>query len=165
MPDFSGKYVVVTGAAQGLGAAVAQRFLEGGAAGVALLDLKREGVEVTAAALDPEGGRTCALVCDVARPESVAVAFQEILDRFGRVDILVNNAGVTRDALAHKMTLEQFDTVVKISLYGAFYCVKQVIDGMRQRGYGRIISMSSLASRGNVGQANYAAAKAGIIGH
>ena len=164
MYDFSGKIVAVTGAAQGLGRAIAERFLKDGAEGVALLDLKEDVLAAAAAALDPAGSRTLAVPCNVADPDSVARAFQQIRDRFGWVDVLVNNAGITRDALVHKMTNEQFDQVLKVSLYGTFYCVKQVIDGMRERGYGRIISMSSLANRGNVGQANYAAAKAGIIG-
>lgn len=164
MYDYKGKIAVVTGAAQGLGASIAQRFLRDGADGAALLDMKQDVLEATAARLDPDGKRALALTCNVADPDSVAQAFQKIEERFGKVDILVNNAGITRDALAHKMTAEQFDIVVKVSLYGTFYCVQQVINGMRQRGYGRIISMSSLAHRGNVGQANYAAAKAGIIG-
>lgn len=164
MYDYKGKIAVVTGAAQGLGASIAQRFLRDGADGVALLDMKQDVLEATAARLDPDGKRALALTCNVADPDSVAQAFQKIEERFCKVDILVNNAGITRDALAHKMTAEQFDIVVKVSLYGTFYCVQQVINGMRQRGYGRIISMSSLAHRGNVGQANYAAAKAGIIG-
>ena len=164
MYDFSGKIVAVTGAAQGLGADIAGRFLRDGAEGVALIDLNQNALETTVAQLDPEGNRALAVVCNVADPDSVAEAFKKVHDRFGRVDILVNNAGNTRDALVHKMTNDQFDLVVKVSLYGTFYCIKQVIDGMRERGYGRIISMSSLANRGNVGQANYAAAKAGIIG-
>lgn len=164
MYDFSGKIVAVTGAAQGLGAEIAGRFMKEGADGVALIDLNQNTLEATVARLDPEGSRAMAVVCNVADPDSVAEAFQKIYERFGRVDILVNNAGITRDALVHKMTNDQFDLVVKVSLYGTFYCIKQVIDGMRERGYGRIISMSSLANRGNVGQANYAAAKAGIIG-
>lgn len=96
-------------------------------------------------------------------PDSVAQAFQAVERRFGTVDILVNNAGITRDAMSYKMTASQFDAAVKVSLYGSFYCVQQVVNGMRKRGYGRIVSMSSLASRGNVGQLNYASAKAGII--
>lgn len=164
MYDFSEKIVVVTGAAQGLGKSIAQRFLRDGAGGVALLDLNEEALAAAAAELDPAGERTLAVRCNVAEPESVAGAFQTVRERFGRVDVLVNNAGITRDALVHKMTLEQFDAVLKVSLYGTFYCVKQVIDEMRERGSGRIVSMASLAYRGNVGQANYAAAKAGIVG-
>lgn len=163
MYDFSEKIVVVTGAAQGLGKAIAQRFVKDGTAGVALLDLKEDVLAATEAEL-AAGGRTLAVTCDVADPDSVAQAFRKVMDRFGRVDVLVNNAGVTRDAMVHKMTNEQFDTVLKISLYGTFYCIKQVLDGMRERGSGRIISMSSIASQGNIGQANYSAAKAGIIG-
>lgn len=164
MYDFSGKTVVVTGAAQGLGAAIAKQFLQDNAKAVAMLDLKRETLEAAAARLDPEGGRAVPIVCNVADQCSVEQAFRAIAERLGPVDILVNNAGITRDALAHKMTAEQFDPVVQVSLYGAFYCIQQVVGSMRERGYGRIISMSSLASRGNIGQANYSAAKAGIIG-
>ena len=86
------------------------------------------------------------------------------MERYGRVDIMINNASITNDAMAHKMTPEQFDTVLKVSLYGSYNCISQVIGGMRERGYGRIISMSSLASRGNIGQMNYSAAKAALIG-
>lgn len=164
MYNFKGKIVAVTGAAQGLGAAMARRFLEDGADGVAMLDLNQEVLEVTTALLDPAGTRTLAIVCNVAQPQSVEKAFEQIRECFGRVDILINNAGITRDALAHKMTVEQFESVVQVSLNGAFYCVQQVIGGMRERGWGRIISLSSLAARGNVGQVNYSAAKAGIIG-
>ena len=164
MYDFTGKVVVVTGAAQGLGAAIAKQFLADNAKAVTMLDLKRETLEATAAQLDPSGSRAVPVVCNVADRCSVEQAFKAVTDRLGPVDILVNNAGITRDALAHKMTAEQFDPVVQVSLYGAFYCIQQVIGSMRERGCGRIISMSSLAYRGNIGQANYSAAKAGIIG-
>ena len=164
MFDFNGKIVAITGAAQGLGAAIAQRFLQDGAEGIALLDLKKEALKATSTRLDPTGTRTLAVLCNVAEPRSVEEAFEQIRARFSRVDILINNAGITRDTMAHKMTVEQFDPVVQVSLNGAFYCVQQVIGGMRERGWGRIISMSSLAARGNMGQANYSAAKAGIIG-
>ena len=163
MYDFSGKIAVVTGAAQGLGEAIAKRFLNDGIPGVALLDLNEEVLAATAARLDPEGNRVMPVACDVSDPDSVAQAFQAVERRFGTVDILVNNAGIARDAMSYKMTAGQFDAAVKVSLYGSFYCVQQVVNGMRERGYGRIVSMSSLASRGNVGQLNYASAKAGII--
>ena len=163
MYDFSGKIAVVTGAAQGLGEAIAKRFLNDGIPGVALLDLNEEVLAATAARLDPEGNRVMPVACDVSDPDSVAQAFQAVERRFGTVDILVNNAGITRDAMSYKMTAGQFDAAVKVSLYGSFYCVQQVVNGMWERGYGRIVSMSSLASRGNVGQLNYASAKAGII--
>lgn len=164
MHEFNGKIVAVTGAAQGLGAAMAQRFLQDGAEGVALLDLKQEGLKATVSRLDPAGTRTIAVLCNVADHRSVEEAFAQIGERFGRVDILINNAGITRDSMSHKMTVEQFDPVVQVSLNGAFYCAQQVIGPMRERGWGRIISLSSLAAGGNIGQANYSAAKAGIIG-
>jgi NAD(P)-dependent dehydrogenase (short-subunit alcohol dehydrogenase family) len=164
MHEFNGKIVAVTGAAQGLGAAMAQRFLQDGAEGVALLDLNREGLQATVTRLDPAGTRTIAVLCNVADHRSVEEAFAQIGERFGRVDILINNAGITRDSMSHKMTVEQFDPVVQVSLNGAFYCAQQVIGPMRERGWGRIISLSSLAAGGNIGQANYSAAKAGIIG-
>ncbi|MTI56582.1 3-oxoacyl-ACP reductase FabG [Geosporobacter ferrireducens] len=164
MYSFKEKIVVVTGAAQGLGAAMAKRFLEDGAAGVALLDMNSETLKATTTQLDPDGTRTLAMTCNVAESQSVEEAFKQVMDRFEKVDILINNAGITRDTLAHKMTVEQFDSVVQVSLNGAFYCVQQVINGMKEREWGRIISLSSLAARGNVGQSNYSAAKAGIIG-
>lgn len=164
MYNFEGRIAVVTGAAQGIGAAIAEKLLKEGADGVALVDMNAEILADTAKKLDPEGSRTMTVTCNVADEKSVAEAFKKIEARFGKIDILVNNAGVARDAMSWKMTEDQFDTVLKVSLYGAFYCAKQVINGMKDRGYGRIISMSSLANRGNVGQANYSAAKAGIVG-
>lgn len=162
--DFKDKIIVVTGAAKGLGAAISKEFLRHGAKGIAMLDLNEEQVKATAVELDPNQETVLALSCNVADEKSVEEAFQKIFARFGRVDVLVNNAGITRDAMAHKMTAEDFDLVLKVSLYGSFYCIKQVINGMREQQSGRIISMSSLAHRGNIGQLNYSAAKAGIIG-
>ncbi len=164
MYDFNGKTVVVTGAAQGIGLEIAKRFAEESAACVAILDLKQEALETAAAEIDPAGKMVFPAVCDVTDTESVRKVFDNITKKTGKIDILINNAGITRDAMAHKMTQDQFDMVVKVSLYGAFNCASQVLAGMKERGYGRIISLSSLASRGNVGQANYAAAKAGVIG-
>ena len=164
MYDFKGRVVAITGAAKGLGYKMAERFLVDGAEGVALLDIQQETLEESRMKLDPAGNRTLAVQCDVANQESVCVAFAQIFDRFGTVDILINNAGITRDAFAAKMTVEQFDPVVQINLNGAFYCTQQVIAGMRERQWGRIISLSSMAAEGNVGQVNYSAAKAGVIG-
>jgi len=164
MYDFSERIVAITGAAQGLGYAMAERFLADGAKGVALLDIQEEALNKAQNNLDPTGGRTLSVICNVGDYESVESAFSKIQDHFGKVDILVNNAGITRDAFAAKMTPEQFDITVQISLNGAFYCTKQVISGMRERGWGRIISLSSMAAEGNIGQSNYAAAKAGLIG-
>lgn len=164
MYNFSGRIVAVTGAAKGLGATVAKRFLEENADKVALLDLNETMLNETIKEIDPSGQRTLGLACDVSDAGAVEKAFEKIFEKFGRVDILINNAGITRDSMAKKMTMEAFDSVVKISLNGAFYCTRQVIEGMRERGWGRIISLSSLAAFGNIGQSNYSAAKAGLIG-
>ena len=164
MYDFSERIVVVTGAAMGLGYAMSRRFLRDGAKGVALLDVKKDALSAACSQLDPKGERTLPVVCDVADNTSVEAAFTQVFERFGRVDILVNNAGITRDGYAAKMTAEQFDKVVSVSLNGAFYCTRQVIPGMRERAWGRIVSLSSVSAEGNAGQTNYSAAKAGIIG-
>lgn len=163
MYDYNGKVAVVTGAAQGIGACIAERFLREGA-DVVMLDLKEDVLVSKAAEIDPEREHTMVLPLDVADYDAVADAFRKITERYGKVDILVNNAGITRDAMAHKMTPEQFDMVLKVSLYGAFNCSRQVIAGMKERNYGRIISLSSLANRGNIGQLNYSSAKAAIVG-
>lgn len=163
MYDYNGKVAVVTGAAQGIGACIAERFLREGA-DVVMLDLKEDVLVSKAAEIDPEREHTMVLPLDVADYDAVADAFRKNTERYGKVDILVNNAGITRDAMAHKMTPEQFDMVLKVSLYGAFNCSRQVIAGMKERNYGRIISLSSLANRGNIGQLNYSSAKAAIVG-
>ena len=128
MQNFKGKIAVVTGAAQGLGEAISKMFLESGADAVAMLDLKEDVLSATANKLDPDGNRVLPVVCNVADLDSVEHAFRSIYAHFGRVDILVNNAGITRDAMSYKMTAEQFDAAVKVSLYGSFYCVQQVIN-------------------------------------
>ena len=164
MGKLSGKYAVVTGAGKGIGRAIAARFLEDDVAGVALLDMDGAQVRVTAKELDPQGGRALAVQCDVSDPEKVNAAFAQVFEAFGRVDILVNNAGITRDAMFHKMTPQQAKQVMDVHFYGTFYCCQAVIPGMREREYGKIVNISSTSAFGNVGQANYAAAKAAIDG-
>ena len=165
MYDFSGKIAVVTGAAQGLGEAIAKRFLNDGIPGVALLDLNEEVLAATAVRLNPEGNRVLPVACDVSDPDSVAQAFQAVERRFGTVDILVNNAGITADKLLLRMTEADFDNVLATNLKGAFFCTKAACRFMMHQRYGRIISVSSVVGlHGNAGQANYAASKAGLIG-
>ncbi len=164
MTKFNNKYAAVTGAAQGIGRAIAKRLLDDGVEAVALLDLNGDAVAQTAAELDPTAKRALAVQCDVASADSVDTAFGRIFDAFGRVDILVNNAGITRDAMFHNMTIAQFKQVIDVHLYGTFHCCQKVVLGMRERGYGKIVNISSTSAFGNPGQANYAAAKAGIDG-
>lgn len=164
MYDFSARNVVVTGAAQGIGKAIADEFLKNGAKAVVMLDYNEEGVKAAAAELDPEGKRTLAVKCDVSNGDEVHAVFEAIYEKLGRVDVLVNNAGINRDAMFHKMTAAQFRSVVEVNLFGAVNCASEVILKMREQEFGRIINISSVSAHGSVGQTNYAASKAGING-
>ena len=162
MPRIDGRYAVVTGGGKGIGRAIVTRFLAEGAQGIAILDYDIETALKTAAELDSE--KIMAVRCDVSSPEQVEEAFKKVFERFPVIDILINNAGLTRDAMLHKMTFDQWDTVLNADLKGIFACIKQVVPGMRERGYGKIVNIASTSARGNIGQANYSAAKAGILG-
>ena len=165
MNGFNGRVAGVTGAAQGIGLAIAKRFVEEGVKGLAVVDWNLEQAEKAAAELGAMGEtQVIAVKCDVGSYEMVEEAFAKIESELGPVDILVNNAGITRDAIFHKMTFQQWDAVMKVNLYSMFNCCRVVINGMRQRGYGRIVNMSSTSAYGNPGQCNYAATKAGVFG-
>lgn len=164
MGKLTGRYAVVTGAAKGIGRAIAERFLEDDVAGVALFDMDAELVAATAKELDPTGQKVIALACNVADQDNVNQAMQTVTENFGRIDILVNNAGITRDAMFHKMTDAQAKLVMDVNFFGTFYCCQAVIAGMRQREYGKIINISSVSAFGNIGQTNYGASKAAIDG-
>jgi NAD(P)-dependent dehydrogenase (short-subunit alcohol dehydrogenase family) len=161
MTNQNGKYAVVTGAAKGLGHAIAKRLLEDGVSGLAILDFDIALAEQTAANLGPN---VFAIKCDVSDKDEVAAAFKIVYEKMGRVDILVNNAGITRDASLVKMTEDQWEQVIRVDLNSAFYCTKQVIAKMKEQKYGKIINVASAAAFGNPGQSNYSAAKAGLIG-
>jgi NAD(P)-dependent dehydrogenase (short-subunit alcohol dehydrogenase family) len=161
MCNQNGKYAVVTGAAKGLGYAIAKRLLEDGVSGLAILDFDITLAEKTAANLGPN---VFAIKCDVSDKDEVAAAFKIVYEKMPRVDILVNNAGITRDASLVKMTSDQWEQVISVDLNSAFYCTKQVIANMKEQKYGKIINVASAAAFGNPGQSNYSAAKAGLIG-
>ena len=110
------------------------------------------------------GEKAMAVKCDISKNEQVEAAAQQIMERFGRVDILVNNAGITRDGMFHKMSAEQWTQVINTNLNGVFYWCRALINQMRSQGYGRIVNISSASVRGTVGQTNYAATKAALIG-
>lgn len=164
MSDLTGRYAVVTGGGKGIGAAIAARFLQDGAAGVALLDYDADLARAAAERLDPEGRRTRAVACDVANPEQVRAAVSQVLEAFGRIDILVNNAGITRDSIFHKMGQDSWDAVLNVNLNGTCYLCREIVPLMREQQYGRIVNISSTSAFGNAGQANYAASKAAVIG-
>jgi 3-oxoacyl-[acyl-carrier protein] reductase len=158
-----GKGALVTGAAGGIGGAVARRFAEEGAA-VALGDISGADAEALAGEITSAGGRAIGLTLDVTDAASVRRAVARAKEELGGLHILINNAGILRDAMAGKMTDEEWSQVLRVHLDGTFLCSREVIEGFRDQGYGRIVNTSSTSSLGNIGQANYAAAKAGIIG-
>ncbi len=164
MTSLKGRFAVVTGAAKGIGRAIAERFLEDQVEGVALFDMDLPLAQETAKEMDPTGKRVIAVQCDVSNEEAVKIAFEQVFASFGRVDILVNNAGITRDAMFHKMTPDMAKKVMDVHYFGTFYCCQAVIPGMRERNYGKIVNISSVSTFGNVGQTNYSAAKCAIEG-
>lgn len=163
MSLLSGQTAVVTGGAQGLGYAIAERFVAEGAR-VVLGDLN---LETTAQAVERLGGaqRALALRCDVTSADDVQALVDAAVERFGSLDIMVNNAGITRDATLRKMTEEQFDQVIAVHLKGTWHGLKSAAAIMRENKRGAIVNMSSISGKvGLVGQTNYSAAKAGIVG-
>jgi 3-oxoacyl-[acyl-carrier protein] reductase len=161
MFDFSGKYAVVTGAGRGIGAGIAKRFLDEGAAGVAVIDVTDDIAWVKEA--DPSGERILCIACDITNRATVDIAFGKIYEKFNRVDFLINNAGIIKDGMFHKMSDENWDAVINVDLNGVYNCTRKVINGMRDQAFGRIVNMSSVSVYGQVGQSNYASAKGALI--
>jgi 3-oxoacyl-[acyl-carrier protein] reductase len=160
---FEGKVAIVTGAAQGIGAAIALRLASEGAA-VAVADLTAERGGETVEAIVKDGGRAVAYGADVSQTPDVQTLVAAVVAEFGKVDVLVNNAGITRDNLLFKMTDEDWDSVINVNLRSAFLMSREVQKHFVAQKYGKIVSLSSRSALGNRGQANYAASKAGIMG-
>lgn len=164
MQRYHGRVVAVTGAAQGLGLAMAQRFAAEGAA-VVLAD--RSPQALTAAGDELRSSTPVAVrtdVVDVTCSREVDDWVTDVLGDTGAIDVLVNNAGIIRDNRVEDITDDDWRAVLDVSLSGSFYCARAVFGSMRKRGYGRIVSFSSMSWRGNFGQSNYVAAKAGLVG-
>ena len=156
------RVAVVTGGATGSGRATVERFLQEGAR-VAFCDLNLEAGQALAAPM--EGHRRPLFgAVDITNKPQVEAFVQDVLRHYRRIDIWVNNAGITRDALTAKLAEDQFDDVVRINLKGTFLCCQAVFPAMKEQNSGRIINTASVSALGNVGQANYAAAKSGVIG-
>ena len=157
------KVALITGGGSGIGAAVARRFAQEGAK-IAIGDVDVEGAEKVASEIKDAGGEALICKADVRKRDEVEAMVDHVLREYGRLDILINNAGVTRDSLCARMSEEDWNFVVDVNLKGTFLCSKAAFRPMRKQRYGKIVNTASVAVRGNIGQVNYSASKAGIIG-
>ncbi len=159
-----GKVSIITGGAQGIGLATAQKFAAEGAI-VVVADLKAGSVDAAVQQLSRDGATAEGFTVDVTQRAQIDAMVQALKDRFGRIDVLVNNAGITLDARLQKMTEAQFDKVIAVNLKGTYNCAQAVVDTMVEQGSGVILNASSVVGiYGNFGQTNYAASKFGVIG-
>jgi NAD(P)-dependent dehydrogenase (short-subunit alcohol dehydrogenase family) len=159
-----GQVAVVTGASRGLGRACAIELASVGAAVVVNYNTSPEPAAEVVKEITSGGGRAVAVGGDVGKPEDCKEIIGEAIANYGQIDILIANAGVNRDKTIKRMTIEEWNEVINTDLNSAFYCVSAALPHMQERNYGRIIVMSSIIGQmGNVGQSNYAAAKAGLI--
>ncbi|PAL04644.1 3-oxoacyl-ACP reductase [Peribacillus simplex] len=161
--DLTGKVAIVTGAARGLGQGIANKLASLGAH-VVVSDMNKDGAESAVAGIIEHGGSSESFICNVSNKEEANLLIKQTVEKHGKLDILVNNAGINRDSMLHKMDHEQWDAVIGVNLTGVFNTMQPASGIMREQADGRIINISSASWLGNVGQANYAAAKAGVVG-
>lgn len=162
--DFQGQIGLVTGGTRGIGKAIATYLARKGAH-VIIGGRNEQTVQEEASTLASLGVKSLGLKLDVSNPDDVKNGFERIRNEFKRIDILVNNAGITKDGLLMRMKEESWDAVIEVNLKGVFLCTKEAISDMVKQRYGRIVNITSVAGfMGNPGQANYSAAKAGIMG-
>jgi len=162
--DLSGRVALVTGGGRGIGRAIALKLAEVGTT-VVVSDIDEVSASSAAGEIKAMKGRSLAVMADVSSSSDVVKMMEAAQAAYGKVDILVNNAGITRDQLLMRMSDEDWDNVLSINLKSVFLCTKVVLRQMVKQRWGRIISLSSIVGiKGNAGQANYASAKAGIIG-
>lgn len=157
------KVAIVTGSGKGIGESIALRFAAEGAK-LIVNDVVEVDANRTVEKVKGKGGQAAAVIGSVASREVAQKMVDTAVKEFGTVDILVNNAGIVRDAMLHKMTDEQWDQVIEVNLKGVFLCTQCAARVMREKKYGKIINLSSSSWRGNPGQINYSATKAGVIG-
>ncbi|MGW9307357.1 3-oxoacyl-ACP reductase FabG [Saccharomonospora azurea] len=163
MTDSPSRVAIVTGAGRGIGSAIARRLASDGFA-VALLDLAEDAVKAGADAINADGGRAIGVGVDVSDADAVDAAVATVAEQLGAPGVLVNNAGITRDNLLFKMSESDWDSVMNVHLRGSFLMSRAAQKHMTEQGWGRIVNLSSTSALGNRGQANYAAAKAGLQG-
>ncbi len=157
------KVAIVTGSGKGIGESIALRFAAEGAK-LIVNDVVEADANRTVETIKGKGGQAAAVIGSVASREVAQKMVDTAVKEFGTVDILVNNAGIIRDAMLHKMTVEQWDQVIEVNLKGVFLCTQCAARVMREKKCGKIINLSSSSWRGNPGQLNYSATKAGVIG-
>ena len=159
------KVALITGASRGIGRAIALKFAQNGANVIINYSSSQSQAENLKEEIEKIGTKAMIIKCDVSNSDEVNQMFSQIEKEFGRLDVLVNNAGITKDGLILRMNEEDFDKVIAINLKGAFLCAKAAAKMMVKQRFGNIINISSVVGiTGNIGQANYAASKAGIIG-
>ncbi len=160
--EFNGKTVIITGAGQGIGAAIAKHFVDEGASAY-LLDINGESLAVTAEDLRSATGSATALTGDISDAAFVETAIGKIFEKEGKIDVVVNNAGIIRDNFLGNISESDWDAVLKVNLKGPFLLCKAVSPHMRQQSCGKIINIISRSWLGNPGQSNYAASKGGLV--
>ena len=162
---------LITGAGNGIGRAISLKFSQAGAK-VALFDLDEDGLRETEKLIEAAGGESITISGSVALRKDVQAAIDQILNEYGRLSVLINNAGISRDGLTSRikdgeavlMEDDKWDTVLEVNLKGTWICCQLAAVPMIQAGYGRMVNTASIAALGNIGQANYSASKAGVIG-
>jgi 3-oxoacyl-[acyl-carrier protein] reductase len=165
MSKLTGKTAIITGASRGIGAAIARRFAEQGANIVVNYSGSQEKAEAVVREIEQTGAKAIAVKANVADAAEVKAMIDAAMEQFGSIDILVNNAGITRDNLMMRMKEDEWDDVINTNLKGVFLCTKAVTRQMMKQRHGRIVNIASIVGvMGNAGQANYVAAKAGVIG-
>ncbi len=164
MGRLDGKVTIITGGASGIGKKTAEIFSKEGAI-IAIFDVNRDALNETEKEIRDAGGKCNGYVVDVTNFEDVTEKVKEVIEDFGKIEVLVNNAGITKDNFLTKMEIDDWNKVIAINLTGTFNCAKAVATYMMEQGKGNIVNVSSVVGvYGNIGQTNYAASKAGVIG-